>query len=118
MKGQFEVLFYLDNNDMSIIEVGQAKNPDLRSLYNVCFWLIYNKTSKTITRFIFMANASRQKLRERRIKKGLLRLNKQSGAHTYVIEIDEKAFDFVEQHPQTLPNEAKVTIEKHLSKML
>jgi hypothetical protein len=118
MKGQFEVLFYLDNNDVAIIEVGQAKSPDLKSLYNVCFWFIYHKTNNSINRFIFKANVSRQKLRERRIKKGLLKLNKHSGTDKYVIEIDEKAFDFIEQNPEKLSKEAKATIEKYLDAML
>lgn len=118
MKTPFEVLFYLDNSDLSIIEVGQAKSPDLRSFYNTYFWFIYNKTSHNLSRFIFKAKASKLKLREKRIKNGQLKPSRQSGAECYVIEIDEKAFDFVEKHPEKLPKEAKATLEKYLSVML
>ena len=118
MKAQFEVLFYLDNSDVAIIEVGQAKSPDLKNLYNSYVWFIYHKTNNSINRFIFKANLSRQKLRERRIKKGLLKLSRHSGADKYVIEIDKRAIDFVEQHPEKLSKEAKATIEKYLDTML
>lgn len=118
MKESFEVLFYLDNSDLSIIEVGQTKSPDMKSLYRTCFWFMYSKTSNSITRFIFKANASRLKLREKRIKKGLLKPRSLSGTDGYIIEIDEKAFDFIEQRPENLPKETKATLEKYLSIML
>ncbi len=45
-------------------------------------------------------------------------MSRHSGADKYVIEIDKRAFDFVEQHPEKLSKEAKATIEKYLDTML
>lgn len=113
MKNQLEVLFYLDNNDVALIEVGQLPGSNLMSLYNTCYWFIYNKATKTINRFKFKTAGIKRK--DKRIKDGFLKNNPVATANKYSIEIDKKVLDFTEQQPEKLSEDTKVTIEKYIA---
>lgn len=113
MKNQLEVLFYLDNNDVALIEVGQLPGSNLMNLYNTCYWFIYNKATKSINRFKFKTAGIKRK--DKRIKDGFLKSNPATITNKYSIEIDEHVFDFTEQHPEKLSVDTKVTIEKYMA---
>lgn len=113
MKNQLEVLFYLDNNDVALIEVGQLHGSNLMSLYNTCYWFIYNKATKTINRFKFKTAGLKRK--DKRIKDGFLKSNPIAVTDKYIIEIDEQVLDFTAQQPDKLSEDTKITIEKYLA---
>lgn len=107
MNNQCEIVFFLDNSDLSIIEVEQADNSGLSDM----FWFIYNKASHTISQFKFKTSLSGQKWRKHSIKRGLLRFN---GSEKYSIEIDRKVFDFKKHNPEEAPENAIINIKKYL----
>lgn len=108
MTSQCEIVYFLDNNDLAIIEVEQNSNNDLRTM----LWFVYHKASQNISRFSFRPTFSKTKVRGQKIKKGFLKLTSKPG--NYAIEIDANVMDFTERHPQSVPDGAKVTIEKYL----
>jgi hypothetical protein len=108
MTNQCEIIYFLDNNDLALIEVEQGSN-GLRSM----LWFVYHKASQSISRFSFRPTFSKTKIRGQKIKKGFLKLTSKPG--NYSIEIDARLLDFTEQHPNNVPAGARVTIEKYLS---
>ena len=116
MKNQLEVLFYLDNNDVALIEVGQMQTNNLMTLYNTCYWFIYNKATKTINLFKFKTEGLKRK--DKRVKDGFLKNNPITITDKYSIEIDKKVLDFTEQQPEKLSEDTKVTIEKYIANLV
>lgn len=104
MNNQCEIVFFLDNSAMSIIEVEQADNTGLRDV----LWFIYNKASHTISQFKFSAH----KKRKQAIKRGLLKFN---GFERYSIEIDKEVFDFEKHNPNEAPEKAVMNIQRYLN---
>ncbi len=109
MSNQCEIVYFLDNNDMSIIEVEQSGYSGLRNM----LWFVYHKANNSISRFSFRPTLSKTRARGQKIKKGILKLTNKPG--NYSIEIDARVLDFTEQHPHNVPTGAKVTIEKYLN---
>ncbi|MXN89926.1 hypothetical protein GR160_01690 [Flavobacterium sp. Sd200] len=105
MTKECEIVYYLDNHDLAIIEVEQGSSNGLRNI----LWFVYHKTTQTISRFSFRPKNG---ARGRKIKKGFLRLTQNPGK--YSIEIDTQLLDFTEQHPHNVPVGAKQNIEKYL----
>ena len=116
MKNQLEVLFYLDNSDVALIEVGQLPGSNLITLYNTCYWFIYNKATKTINRFKFKTAGIKRK--DKRVKDGFLKSNPATITDKYSIEIDKKVLDFTEQQPEKLSEDTIVTIEKYIANLV
>ena len=109
MSNQCEIVYYLDNNDMAIIEVEQAGYSVLRNI----LWLVYHKATQNVNRFSFRPTFSKTRARGQKIKKGFLKLTNKPG--NYTIEIDTLIFNFTEQHPENMPVGAMASIEKYLS---
>ena len=109
MNNQCEIVYYLDNHDMAIVEVEQAGYSGLRNM----LWFVYHKANNSISRFSFRPTFSKTRARGQKIKKGILKLASKPG--NYTIEIDARVLDFTEQHPQNLPADARITITKYLS---
>lgn len=109
MSNQCEIVYYLDNNDMAIIEVEQAGYSGFRNM----LWLVYHKATQSVNRFSFRPTFSKTRSRGKKIKKGILKLANKPG--NYTIEIDAHIFNFTEQHPQNMPIGAMARIEKYLS---
>ena len=102
-----EIVFFLDNTEVSIIEVEQTGSGGLRHM----LWFIYNKAGQTINRFNFRPLPAKRT--NKKIKSGLLKLTVKPGR--YVIEIDTRMFNFNELHPLMVPVNAKTSIEKYLN---
>lgn len=116
MKNQLEVLFYLDNNDVALIEVGHQPANSLVSLYNSCYWFIYHKATNTINRFKFKSAGLKRK--DKRVKNGLLKAGQATITDTYSIEIDEQTLDFTTQLPENLSEHTKVTLQKYMASIV
>lgn len=109
MSNQCEIVYFLDSNDIAIIEVEHGVGNDLRNM----LWFVYNKASQTISRFNFRP---KDHTRGKKVKKGFLRLTHRPGK--YSIEIDTRLLDFTEQHPEHVPAGAKQNIERYLSTVI
>jgi hypothetical protein len=109
MSNQCEIVYYLDSNDMAIIEVEQAGYSGFRSM----LWLVYHKATQSVNRFSFRPTFSKTRSRGKKIKNGILKLANKPG--NYTIEIDAHIFNFTEQHPYSIPIGAMASIEKYLS---
>ena len=109
MSNKCEIVYYLDNNDIAIVEVEQAGYSGLRNM----LWLVYHKASQTVNRFSFRPALAKTKARGKKLKNGFLKLTDRPGS--YAIEIDALIFNFIEQDPVNVPVGAKATIERYLS---
>ena len=109
MSNQCEIVYYLDNNDMAIIEVEQKGYSGLRNI----LWVVYHKATQSVNRFSFRPTFSKTKAHGQKFRKGFLKLANKPG--NYAIEIDALVFNFIEQDPEKIPVGAIVSIEKYLS---
>jgi len=109
MSYQCEIVYYLDNNDMAIIEVEQKGYSGLRNI----LWVVYYKATQSVNRFNFRPVVFKTKARGQKIKKGFLKLANKPG--NYAIEIDALVFNFTEQDPDNMPAGTMANIEKYLS---
>ena len=109
MSNQCEIVYYLDSNDMAIIEVEQAGYSGFRNM----LWLVYHKATQSVNRFSFRPTFSKTRSRGKKIKNGILKLANKPG--NYNIDIDAHIFNFTEQHPHNIPIGAMARIEKYLS---
>ena len=109
MGNQCEVVYYLDSNDMAIIEVEHAGYSGLRNI----LWLVYHKATQSVQRFNFRPTLHKTRTRGQQIKKWFLKLANKPG--NYAIEIDALIFNFTEQQPQNMPVGTLANIHKYLS---
>ena len=68
MSNQCEIVYYLDNNDMAIIEVEQKGYSGLRNI----LWVVYHKATQSVNRFSFRPTFSKTKAHGQKFRKGFL----------------------------------------------
>jgi hypothetical protein len=108
MENGHEIVFFLDHTDIAIVEV-----EDRNSGFKEMLWFMYHKASHSIKRFRFRPSFATTKVSGQPAKKGFLKLSNRPGR--YSIEIDHTIFDFDEQNPDFMSDDARTDILRYLN---
>lgn len=113
MNCQFEILFYLDNAEVSLIEVAILKDYGFTDAPAMAWFVLY-KRKNNIFRFKFESYFSKPKTKGRPIEKGILRISRSTGCYT--ISIGASLFEFCERPVKNLPIQEKILLDAYLKR--
>jgi hypothetical protein len=107
MEPTAQIVYYLDNTNMSIVEI-ESNVVGLKEV----LWIIYYKSRKTINFFKFRHSGS-LRIQERNSKRGFFHGSKNSKQH--YIEIDHLVVPFSEKTPDQIPFNIRQHIHVYLN---
>lgn len=109
----FECLYFLDNDNLSIIEVKLNGLPDNATAAEKFHWLKIEKENMTITPLTFGAMDSSGEVEERYFEEGFLKFNSISG--TFIEKYNSAQHPLMVLNGDTLPDQITNSIAAYFS---
>lgn len=111
MTTSLKTLYFLDSEEISLIEVKLTGLPQETEKSKVYFWLMIDKSSERIEKLVFVSMKSEAEKEERIFTKGKLTFNATSG----IFETVQKKYPLGNFQADRLPKKIKDIIQDYFS---
>ncbi len=106
-----KILYFLDSEEMTLLEVKLTDLPPETDKSKVCFWLMLDTSSGKTEKLVFVSMESETGKEERLFTKGKLIFNISSG----IFETAQKRYPLKIRPADRLPKKIKETIQDYFS---
>lgn len=113
MKPDFTCLYFLENEDHTVIEIKRYDLDEKADIADLYLWLILEKQSGNIQKLAFRSMDSSGEVQERYFDQGYLKFNSQNG--TYIEKFNSGQHQLENKTGQSLPIEINKALTSYLN---